>query len=110
MDRIKPKVSFRRHSGPVTEEDLENAYQLGMLKKSQLINGEWYCGDSRAGRYGMWHEDDQCFYVTKSTFGQKYGEALNHPADDNGFALFPPVEHCPDLADEFKSLLSRRVR
>lgn len=107
-DKPTPKVTFRRHRGPVTNEDLEAAYSQGMLKKEDLKDGEWYLGDSRAGRYGMWHGTDNCFYVTKSSMGMKFGEALNHPADDNGYALFSPIEHCPELDEEFKSKPSRR--
>lgn len=94
----------------VTADDLERAYNYGMIRKEELIDGQWYYGQSRPGQFAQWSKEDDCFYVTTSSMGATYGEACNHPSDDNGFALFVPLTKIQKIEDEHLSKPSRRFQ
>lgn len=73
---------------PVTQESLNEAYALGMLKKSELVDGKEYCGTCRNASKAVWHADKNCFTYTRHKFGASFDEDINHPEDDDGYDLF----------------------
>jgi hypothetical protein len=88
---------FAQVSGEITMDDLTRAYNYGMIKKTSLVDQQWYYGLSRCSSFAQWSKEDDCFYVTTSSMGIQYGEAAKHPEDDNGFALFIPLTEIKEL-------------
>jgi hypothetical protein len=84
-----------RHApnGAITVEMLEAAYRDGMIRKRDLQDGQQYEGIGRGARIGRWSFTRNTFLVSRDNgaFGKEI-IPMNHPEDDNGFALFIPLK------------------
>lgn len=60
------------------------------LSKEELEHGEYYYGHHRNGTTCRWNGEEETFYYWRHKFGDKFLECIQHPADDDGFALFYP--------------------
>lgn len=77
---------------PVTSESLKEAYELGMLKKSELEDQAWYLGSCRNSSKAKWHADRERFEYERHKFGSSFMEDIVHPEDDEGSDIFVPVK------------------
>lgn len=67
-------------------------YTKNFIKKSELLDGEWYRGRCRNAEWAQWDVKSNCFHHYRLKFNNLFVEAINHPEDDDGFDLFFPVE------------------
>lgn len=81
-------------SNPLTREELDRAYSLGMLRKSDLEDGMYYYGKCRNAFVAKWDNPKQKFIYMRSKFGSTFPEDINHPEDDNRYDLFIPIGEC----------------
>ena len=102
-ERIHAIIYGESTSGPlkkmcrqgITSEDIEAAYEAGMLRKDDLKEGHYYAGTCRNASIALWRGDR--FSYMRSKFGSRFSEDIFHPEDDNGFDLFIPLfEDTPD--------------
>ena len=102
MDRQKELSNYERISFPIplSPEDLEAAYQKGMLRKSQLHDGAYYLGYCRNAFVAKWEEKEQAFYYMREKFGNIFPERIFHPEDDNGYDLFIPFKQVKPTPEE----------
>lgn len=77
---------------PITKEVLNQAYELGMIKKSDLIDNQKYFGRCRNASEAVWNSEKQKFTYIRTKFGSYFDEDINHPEDDLGFDLFIPIK------------------
>lgn len=71
-----------------TAEALEAAYAKGLLRKTDLVHGQYYQGFSYNATIARWHEGAQCFvYVQTKATTLRY-ETTKHPADERYFDVF----------------------
>ena len=84
-----PYIAF---SNPIKPEELELAYNKGMLKKVQLEHGKYYGGDCRNASVARWNKIQNCFTYIRTKFGSKFPEDIFHPEDDDGCDVFTPFE------------------
>ena len=91
------KLAWQRFSKPVRQEELEQAYQDGMLRKEQLQDGVYYKGISRNTKIAKWSSKDNCFFYI-----DEIGciENVCHPEDDNSYDLFIPISKTEPNDDE----------
>lgn len=76
---------------PLRPGELERAYELGMLRPSQLEDGAYYLGDCRNATVACWSAEHQTFAYVRNKFGSSFTEEIEHPANDDGYDLFIPV-------------------
>lgn len=74
--------------GPI---DYDKCYSVGILKKSELVDGEKYIGICRNATIATWHAAKDKFTYIRSKWGCEFPEDINHLEDDNGFDLFFPI-------------------
>lgn len=89
--KYHPLEAFR-FPKPITPEVMNEAYALGMIKKSDLVDGKTYFGKCRNAKQAVWHESKQKFTYIREKMGSSFKEDINHPEDDNGFDLFIPIK------------------
>lgn len=77
-------VSRRDH--PVR---LALAYEHGMLRKEELVEGRYYDGYCRNAVVGKWDRNN--FVIQRTKWGQTFPERLPHPEDVGNFDAFVPV-------------------
>lgn len=83
------------------QDDLETAYQKGMLGKNQLQNGAYYLGFCPNAFVAKWEKKEQAFfYYMREKFGNIFPEIIFHPEDDNGYNLFIPYRQVEPTAEE----------
>ena len=63
----------------------------GAIAKADLIDGQCYVGDHRNARIGKWNAKENVFEHWRYKFGFRL-DTCNHFEDDNGFALFVPID------------------
>jgi hypothetical protein len=98
---IYPVLKF---SNPLTLQELNDAYELGMLRKSELVDGKYYIGHCRNAEVALWSEKLDCFIYMRNKFGMVYAEEIEHPENDDGFDLFTPFEEVePDETQKIPS-------
>lgn len=51
-----------KFSIPIKSEELESAYERGMLRKEHLMDGEYYWGTCRNARVARWSAKNQLFF------------------------------------------------
>lgn len=71
-----------------TDEELEAAYALGLLRKEDLVHGQYYFGLCRNAQIARWHAGAERFVHLRTKFGQTFYEAIRHPVDDRHFDVF----------------------
>jgi hypothetical protein len=81
-------------SNPLTREELDRAYSLGMLKKSDLEDGKYYYGQCRNASVAQWNATKQQFTYMRTKFRSTFPEDINHPEDDDRHDLFIPIGEC----------------
>jgi hypothetical protein len=92
-----PKIKFKKK---ITENDLMEAYAMGMLKKADLVDGKYYAGNCRHASVAQWNENQGCFYYMREKFGALLCESIKHPEDDDGYDLFTPFEETEPIPGE----------
>lgn len=73
-------------------EDLQKAYDLGLFKKEELIDGKEYVGRCRNAEKAVWHAAKQRFTYIRNKWGYEYEEDIVHPVDDEGYDIFVCVK------------------
>lgn len=70
------------------------------VRKSDLIDGEYYYGDCRNASCARWSSETQEFRYVRIKFGSRFDETIKHPEDDDGSDLFVPFFRCyPSISD-----------
>lgn len=64
------------------------------VRKSDLVDGEYYYGHCRNAKCAKWVAARNEFVYIRTKFGSRFSEGINHPEDDNGFDLFVPYFKC----------------
>ena len=80
----------------VTGFDVNAYYDVGVIKKDDLIDGAYYQGNCRNASIAQWDAKNNCFWYMRNKFGYVYKEDINHLADDNGYDLFIPFQKVDD--------------
>ncbi len=65
-----------------------------MIKKCDLLDGEYYAGECRNTTIARWDSSRGVFVYLRYKFGTSYAESINHPEDDDGADLFTPEHIC----------------
>lgn len=88
----------------VTDAQLEAAYAVGLMRKTDLVDGQYYEGLCRNAHIARWHAGTQRFVYRRTKFGSTFCEAICHPEDERRFdvfmALYPIVLPAEQLLDE----------
>jgi hypothetical protein len=71
-----------------TDEELEAAYALGLMRKEDLVHGQYYFGLSRNTQIARWHAGAERFVHFRTKFGQTFCETLRHPVDERHYDVF----------------------
>jgi len=74
---------------PMTKENIQEAYDMGMIPKADLIEGTTYLGHCRNAREAVWKGTHFTYLRTK--FGNSFFEDIVCPEDDEGFDIFVAV-------------------
>lgn len=64
------------------------------MRKSDLVDGEYYYGHCRNAKCAKWSQAEQEFTYIRTKFGDRFPETIKHPEDDDGFDLFVPFFRC----------------
>lgn len=102
---FRPTI-YNRETGewvpnPDPRPDLKELYDMGMLRKEQLVHGKYYGGYCRNAEVARWNAEEQMFSHVRHKFGSAFEEDIAHPADDHGYDVFVPVaEVTPTPAEE----------
>lgn len=73
---------------------------VDFVRKSDLVDGEYYFGSCRNSNCARWDAEKQEFTYMRTKFGTRFPETIKHPEDDDGFDLFVPYFRCyPTEAD-----------
>lgn len=75
-----------------TDEDIEAAYQKGLLRKEALEHGSYYRGSCRNAQIARWHGRAQQFVHKRTKFGETFLERIRHPVDERNYDVFRVVE------------------
>ena len=59
-----------------------------IIKKENLIHGEYYEGRCRNANVARWNAETGFFYHWRNKFGNEYVEAIHCPEDDEMFDVF----------------------
>lgn len=104
---------YQNLSNPVTEENLAQAIEDGLIPKEELIHGQEYFGVCRNARIAVWDANIDSFIYKRAKFGYLFCEPIKHPSDDHGFDIFVPtaVNPEPSIAnsEEYKSYYERCI-
>lgn len=79
-------------SNPIKPGELDIAYAQGMMRKSELVDGQYYVGSCRNASVAMWNASGQYFTYMRQKFGSTFPENIRHPEDDDNYDLFTPFE------------------
>jgi hypothetical protein len=82
---------------PLTPEVLQKFYDAGIVKKEDLVVGEYYWGSCRNASLAMW--TGECFVHLRTKFDSTFAEKINHLEDDNGYDLFIPIKKLTYIED-----------
>jgi hypothetical protein len=85
------------YSPPKTGFDLNAYYDVGIVKKDDLIDGAYYQGFCRNADVAKWDSDKGKFVYMRFKFGHSFPEDINHLSDDNGYDLFVPYNKLDDV-------------
>ena len=78
---------FSRRDEPVR---LALAYEHGMLRKEELVEGRYYEGYCRNATVAKWDRNN--FVIQRTKWNQTFPERLPHPEDVGNFDTFVPVK------------------
>ncbi|MBK3780402.1 hypothetical protein G3A43_09105 [Paraburkholderia aspalathi] len=82
---------FRLPKDP-SPEQMDAAYAAGLLRKEQLVHGQYYAGRCRNAKVARWHAPAQRFVHWRVKFGSRFLERIRHPVDEKFFDVFLPME------------------
>ena len=82
---------------PLTPEILQKYYSAGIIKKSDLVVGEYYWGVCRNSSLAMWLGKEFVYLRTK--FSSTFAETINHLEDDDGYDVFVPIKKLNYIED-----------
>lgn len=94
LDREELLFELVRRTNPMTPQALEQAYALGMLRLTELVDGIYYRGSCRNAQVARWQSEKGCFIHMRDKMGLVYPEEIPHPENDRGWDVFVPVEAC----------------
>jgi hypothetical protein len=80
-----------RFSNPIKPGEMEEAYAKGMVRRSDLVDREYYRGHCRNASCAQWFADHGVFVYMRHKFGTHFPETIFHPENDDGFDLFIPA-------------------
>lgn len=63
-----------------------------MIKRDQLIHGQYYTGRCRNASIARWNANAGVFVYRRYKFGDTFIEEIEHPEDYRGFDVFIPEE------------------
>lgn len=87
MSELKGSVNFPKGT-------LSGTPGVDFVRKSDLIDGEYYYGYCRNSTCARWSETKDEFEYVRHKFGSTFTDSINHPEDDNGYDLFIPLFRC----------------
>ena len=82
---------------PIVEKELYETFYIpkligaGAISKKDLIDGQVYIGAHRRCKIARWNENINKFEYIRHKFNYTYIDTCNHFENDNGFALFVPI-------------------
>jgi len=107
-ESLRKIYRYLREHKVIGEEQLKELESMGMIPREKLKDRTYYRGVCRNTRVAMWVESPgwpskdklplpngdrgPCFYHMREKANVIFVETINHPADDDGFDLFVPVE------------------
>jgi len=107
-ENLSKMYRYLREHKVIGEEQLRELESMGMIPRDKLKDRAYYRGICRNTSIAMWVESPgwpskdelpspnldrgPCFYHMREKANVIYVETINHPADDDGFDLFIPVE------------------
>lgn len=94
------KIKNIQLPNPLRKIHYDILYDIGVLRKEQLIDGEYYEGFCRNADVAMWDEKENCFWYMRHKFGSVFAEKINHLQDDNFYDLFIPIRRVIPKDDE----------
>lgn len=71
--------------------DIEEYYEIGVIRKEDLIDGKTYIGLCRNATTAKWDVEKNTFTYLRNKFNFTFPEEINHISDDNGYDLFIPI-------------------
>lgn len=71
-----------------TAEALEAAYAKGLLRKTELVHGQYYRGLSYNATIARWHAGAQCFVFEQTEASSLRYDTIKHPADERYHDVF----------------------
>lgn len=74
----------------VNDRNLTEAYDMGMIRKENLVVGKTYIGHCRNADEAIW-SNNNCFVYQRHKFNSIYPENIVYPSDDEGYDIFVPV-------------------
>lgn len=92
----KAETIYNKLKSPITKENMELAYSLGLIKKSNLKHEQWYYGSCRNSSTAKWNSQKNIFEYVRTKFGQSYWDQIEHPEDDTGYDIFIPIIEIDD--------------
>lgn len=75
-----------------TPEDLQKAYDEGLIPMEKLEDGALYKGHCRNASKARWNAERKVFVYTRYKFSLTYEEDIEPPELDRGFDIFIAVE------------------
>ena len=93
---------YRLPKNPSAEQ-MQAAYDAGLLRKENLVDRAYYQGRCRNARVARWSQCSQCFVYWRNKFGGKFLERICHPVDEPLFDVFlasQQVEPGEDVIDD----------
>jgi len=75
---------------PIPGELYKELFNKGIIRKNDLITGQYYYGKCRNAQVAVWNGNNFVYMIDK--FRYTFPENINHLEDDNGFDVFIPVE------------------
>lgn len=75
-----------------TPEDLQKAYDEGLIPMDKLEDGVLYKGHCRNASKARWNAEKQVFVYSRYKFGRVFDEDIEPPERDRGFDIFIAVE------------------
>ena len=84
------ETRIQRERDRVKEHEAKRAAEC--IQKEDLIDGAYYDGQCRNATTARWFAKENVFVYWRTKFGDRFTETIKHPADDNGYDLFYPID------------------